>query len=43
MWRPATPEDDDSIVRLSLMLSSEPDEEIRLCVSIARSDLELAL
>jgi ferredoxin len=24
-------------------VSSEPDQEIRLCVSIARSDLELAL
>jgi hypothetical protein len=25
------------------VVSSEPDQEIRLCVSIARSDLELEL
>jgi ferredoxin len=25
------------------VVSSEPDQEIRLCVSLARSDLELAL
>ena len=28
---------------LTAVVSSEPDQEIRLCVSIARSDLELAL